>query len=54
MFLVVCVFDNVSLIVYLGEIYLLMGENGVGKLMLMKILLGVYCVDVGGEILIDG
>lgn len=37
----------------IGEVYVLMGENGVGKLMFMKILIGVYKKD-GGIIKIDG
>lgn len=41
------VFDNVLLCVCLGMVYVLMGENGVGKFMLMKCLIGIYCFDKG-------
>lgn len=47
------VLKGVDLMVWFGEIYVLMGENGVGKSMLMKIFVGVYIV-ISGEILIDG
>lgn len=30
-----------------GIVYLLVGENGVGKLILMKCLFGIYKLDVG-------
>lgn len=36
------VFDNVNLKVWLYFIYVLMGENGVGKLILLKCLFGIY------------
>src|SRR4051794_37665979 len=36
-----------------GEVHALMGENGAGKSTLIKVLTGVYSVDVG-EILLDG
>lgn len=38
----VCVFDGILFDVYVGEVYGLMGENGVGKLMLLKIFGGEY------------
>lgn len=38
----VYVLKLVNLMVYSGEIYVLLGENGVGKFMLMKVLFGIY------------
>lgn len=38
----VYVLKLVNLMVYFGEIYVLLGENGVGKFMLMKVLFGIY------------
>lgn len=38
----VYVLKLVNLMVYPGEIYVLLGENGVGKSMLMKVLSGIY------------
>ncbi|MRC56855.1 ATP-binding cassette domain-containing protein, partial [Bacillus thuringiensis] len=38
---VVKVVDNVSLCLNVGEVVLLCGENGLGKLMLMKVLCGI-------------
>ena len=46
--------DNVQLQVRPGEVHALMGENGAGKSTLMKILMGIYTMDDGGEILFDG
>ena len=40
--------------VRLGEVHALAGENGAGKITLMKILTGVYKADPGGTILLDG
>ena len=45
--------DQVKLTVRSHEIHALMGENGAGKSMLMKILSGVYQPDAG-EIRVDG
>lgn len=39
--------DNVDFSLCCGEIMVLFGENGVGKLMLIKVLIGVYYVDCG-------
>lgn len=38
----VYVLKLVNLMVYFGEIYVLLGENGVGKFTLMKVLFGIY------------
>lgn len=46
--------DHVQLKVRPGEVHALMGENGAGKSTLMKILMGIYKKDPGGEILFDG
>ena len=45
--------DDVSIQFHTGEIHALMGENGVGKSTLMKIITGIYKPDLG-EILLDG
>lgn len=46
--------DRVQLKVRPGEVHALMGENGAGKSTLMKILMGIYKKDKGGEILFNG
>lgn len=46
--------DRVQLQVKPGEVHALMGENGAGKSTLMKILMGIYTMDDGGEIIFDG
>ena len=46
--------DHVQLQVKPREVHALMGENGAGKSTLMKILMGIYTKDDGGEILFDG
>ena len=46
--------DHVQLQVRPGEVHALMGENGAGKSTLMKILMGIYTKDPGGEIFFDG
>lgn len=45
--------DHIDLDIYSGEIHALLGENGAGKSVLMKILYGFYHVDAG-EILLNG
>lgn len=47
MFSGVKVLFDISFDCYLGQIYVLMGENGVGKLMLLKIFSGNYILIVG-------
>jgi rhamnose transport system ATP-binding protein len=44
--------DDVSLVLYPGEIHALVGENGAGKSTLIKIATGIYRPDQG-EILLD-
>ncbi|MDO5548110.1 MAG: sugar ABC transporter ATP-binding protein [Eubacteriales bacterium] len=46
--------DHVQLQVKPGEVHALMGENGAGKSTLMKILMGIYTKDAGGEIIFNG
>jgi ABC-type uncharacterized transport system ATPase subunit len=45
--------DHVDLDIYQGEIHALLGENGAGKSVLMKILYGFYHADAG-RILLNG
>ena len=46
--------DGVQLKVKPGEVHALMGENGARKSTLMKILMGIYTMDEGGEIRFNG
>lgn len=39
--------DYISLDIELGEIYVLLGENGVGKSILMKVIYGLVKLDIG-------
>ncbi|MBF0361706.1 MAG: ATP-binding cassette domain-containing protein [Oligoflexia bacterium] len=48
------VIKNLTLDIRSGERVWIVGENGSGKTTLIKILLGLYCDDYGGDILIDG
>jgi len=45
--------DNISFNIYEGKVMALLGENGAGKSTLMKILSGVYHMDLG-EMFYDG
>lgn len=45
--------DHIDLDIYAGEIHALLGENGAGKSVLMKILYG-FCRADSGEILLNG
>lgn len=45
--------DDVDLDIYGGEVHALLGENGAGKSVLMKILYGFYHADAG-QILLNG
>jgi general nucleoside transport system ATP-binding protein len=45
--------DHVDLDIYSGEVHALLGENGAGKSVLMKILYGFYHADAG-QILLNG
>lgn len=48
----ICVVDDVFVDLYLGEVVGLFGYNGVGKLMLIKMLFGVYQGE--GDIYVNG
>src|SRR6185503_11333056 len=39
--------DDVSFVLYPGEVHMLLGENGAGKSSLMKVLCGAYQADAG-------
>lgn len=45
--------NHVDLDIYGGEVHALLGENGAGKSVLMKILYGFYRADAG-QVLLDG
>ena len=45
--------QGVNLNIYPGEVHVVLGENGVGKSTLMKILSGIYQPSAG-EIIVDG
>ena len=47
----VCALDNIGFDVFPDEVHALLGENGAGKSMLIKIISGVYRAD-SGEILL--
>ena len=48
------VLHDIEMRVKPGEVRALMGENGAGKSTLIKILGGIYTMDAGGQIKIDG
>ncbi|NLD58060.1 MAG: sugar ABC transporter ATP-binding protein [Clostridiales bacterium] len=48
------VLDDIELRIRPGEVRALMGENGAGKSTLIKILGGIYQMDAGGQIKIEG
>jgi ribose transport system ATP-binding protein len=45
--------DDVSFVIWPGEVHMLLGENGAGKSSLMKVLCGAYSAD-GGEFFLNG
>lgn len=47
------VLDNVNFELFYGEVYVLLGENGVGKLIMIKILIGVY-LKIFGKFIFEG
>lgn len=49
----IIVLVGVSFDVWFGECYCLFGDNGVGKLIFIKIMLGVYSL-IKGEIFFEG
>lgn len=49
------IFKGVNLIMKIGEIYVIMGFNGIGKLILFVVIMGNLNYEViEGEILFDG
>jgi ribose transport system ATP-binding protein len=48
------VLDRVSLTAQAGRVLALVGENGAGKSTLMKIVMGIYHPDPGGEVRLEG
>lgn len=45
--------DKINLYLWKGEIYVFLGENGVGKFMLMNMLVGFFEL-ISGEIVVNG
>lgn len=43
----VCVFENVQFDFWFGKVIVLIGENGVGKFMLVKVMIGIYQFEEG-------
>lgn len=52
-YLGMCVFDDVDFCLFVGEVYVVMGENVVGKLIFVGVIMGIYVLQVG-IVFVDG